>query len=185
MKKNLSPGADGYYFRVRPSTGGVSSGASERVAPAVLAQGIASVLGGPAATLVRSGGGELVASSLAGKVVAFYCSASWCPPCKQFTPQLAAFYNRARAAGRPFEVVFVSCDRDQTSMDSYLGHMPWPAIPYGSPAREAALATLKVQGIPQLTVFGRDGKVVEQSAVQSVFAPNSLDRWEAGRPAGA
>jgi nucleoredoxin len=56
--------------------------------------------------------------------------------CRQFTPRLTQFYNEMKQAGKPFEVVFVSCDRDPKSFGEYLTHMPWSAVAYDSPARE-------------------------------------------------
>ena len=44
------------------------------------------------------------AEALAGKIVALYFSASWCPPCKLFTPVLKAAYEAANKAGKRFEV---------------------------------------------------------------------------------
>jgi len=46
-----------------------------------------------------------------------YFSAHWCPPCRQFTPQLARFYQQAKQAGRKFEVggCDSSCNVDYTS----------------------------------------------------------------------
>jgi len=37
--------------------------------------------------------------------------------------------------------------------------MPWPAIPFEHDARELALASMQVQGIPRLQVVGQNGKV--------------------------
>ena len=75
-------------------------------------------------------------------VVAFYASAHWCPPCRAFTPALAAAYlkllqRRAAAAKKddgdgdgaggsgdepppppPFEVVFVSADRTRAQFEA-------------------------------------------------------------------
>lgn len=35
-----------------------------------------------------------------------------------------------KAAGRPFEIVFISSDSNQSSFDGYLGEMPWLALPF-------------------------------------------------------
>ena len=46
-----------------------------------------------------------------GKVTGIYFSAHWCPPCRQFTPQLVDFYNKKKGTPEEFEVVFSSrCD---------------------------------------------------------------------------
>lgn len=39
-------------------------------------------------------------------------------------PHLCQFYAQMKQAGRPFEVVFMSCDRDPKSFADYLSHMP-------------------------------------------------------------
>ena len=53
-------------------------------------------------TLVDSAGqAHPTARALAGKeAVLLYFSASWCPPCKHFSPQLIATYKRLKAAGK-------------------------------------------------------------------------------------
>lgn len=38
-----------------------------------------------------------------------------CPPCRQFTPVLASIYNELQTMNKPFEIVFVSSDRDAAS----------------------------------------------------------------------
>lgn len=63
-------------------------------------------------------------------VVGVYFSAHWCPPCRQFTPMLAQLYTMLRAAGKKFEVVFVSADKSESDFDAYFGEMPWLALPY-------------------------------------------------------
>ena len=66
--------------------------------------------------------------ALKGKKVAVYFSASWCGPCRAFTPKLVNFYN-AVAKKKTLEIVFVSSDRNEKAMKQYMRHasMPWLA----------------------------------------------------------
>ena len=54
-------------------------------------------------------------------IVMLYFSASWCPPCKQFTPKLATFYKQMKeeGKGRSLEIIFISADRDVGSFQEY------------------------------------------------------------------
>lgn len=62
------------------------------------------------------------------KYVLLYFSASWCPPCRQFTPVLADFYNKHKDA-KNFEVVFCSWDQSDADFAKYLkSHPDWLAI---------------------------------------------------------
>merc|ERR1712072_319734 len=71
-------------------------------------------------------GSKLTLESLAGKHLGLYFSASWCPPCKNFTPKLIETYNKIKSSKpNDFEIVFVSSDRDQSSFNEYYEKMPW------------------------------------------------------------
>lgn len=48
---------------------------------------------------MQSDGTEVTAEALEGKVLAVYFSASWCAPCKQFTPILKSVYNKLQEDG--------------------------------------------------------------------------------------
>ena len=72
-------------------------------------------------------------SKLVGvKYWAFYYSASWCPPCRAFTPDLVSFYNDFKPSHPDFELIFVNDDRSEDDMLNYMkgDSMPWPAVWY-------------------------------------------------------
>jgi len=86
------------------------------------------------------------------KAVALYFSAHWCPPCRQFTPQLAEWYTSdLKAAG--LEVVFMSGDKDEAAFNEYFGEMPWLALPYEArELKEQLSKKYKVAGIPSVVI---------------------------------
>ena len=42
-----------------------------------------------------------------------YFSASWCPPCRMFTPTLAEFYNKLNTPAKQVEVIFATLDENK------------------------------------------------------------------------
>ena len=82
-----------------------------------------------AATLLKNGSEPVPISELSSAdVIGLYFSAHWCGPCRGFTPLLSKVYSEVKAAGKAFEIVFVSADRDEKSMASYFAEMPWLAL---------------------------------------------------------
>ena len=64
------------------------------------------------------------------------------------------------AAGKSFEVVFVSSDRDDAQFDEYYGTHPWAAVPFANrDAKNALSRKFKVQGIPTFVLV--DGETGE------------------------
>lgn len=101
---------------------------------------------------VRTKDGNILTSDyLKDKVVGIYFSAHWCPPCRGFTPMLAEKYLAYKAAGKPFEIIFVSSDRDEASAAEYFASMPWAMLPFLDRDRKKQLSELfSVEGIPTL-----------------------------------
>lgn len=94
-------------------------------------------------------------------MVGLYFSAHWCPPCRGFTPQLVAQYGKLQAAGLPFEIVFVSSDRDEKAFEEYYGSMPWLALPYADRERKEELSNrFGVSGIPTLVLLDQERRVI-------------------------
>jgi len=115
--------------------------------------------------------------ALAGKeVVAFYFSAHWCPPCRAFTPELARVYSQLVAAGKSFELVFVSSDREDSGFNEYYTEMPWLALPYANRDAKAALSKkFKVRGIPSLVILdGATGKTITTDGREAVASPEDF-----------
>lgn len=99
------------------------------------------------------------------KFVAVYFSAHFCPPCRAFTPRLAAAYTAGLS--NKLNVIFVSKDRDEHAFNEYYTEMPWFALPYADRARASALfSRFGVETIPHLVVLKPDG---------SVFVENGYD----------
>jgi nucleoredoxin len=87
--------------------------------------------------IMRKAGGVIKINDLLkeSKAVGVYFSGSWCPPCKQFTPVLIDYYDRANKVvpdgGKNFNIVFASVDRSYDEFNAYWGKMPWDALPFG------------------------------------------------------
>merc|ERR1711964_265693 len=103
-------------------------------------------------------------------VVGLYFSAHWCPPCRGFTPVLAEFYKKMKDAGKDFEVIFVSSDRDQASFDEYYAEMPWHALSWENKDSKGKLSTeYGVSGIPTLILLdGKDETTINTNGRQVV-----------------
>lgn len=111
---------------------------------------------------------QVKVDSLEGKKLGLYFSASWCGPCRQFTPSFVEVYNELSPKGG-FEVIFVSADEDEESFKDYFSKMPWLAIPFSDKGKRDHLDGLfEVQGIPHLVLIDEDGKVVSDKGVPIV-----------------
>ncbi|GMP57976.1 hypothetical protein CsSME_00021830 [Camellia sinensis var. sinensis] len=106
--------------------------------------------------LIRNNGDKVGIESLIDKKVGLYFSASWCGPCRQFTPTLV-------------EIVFVSADEDEESFKAYFSKMPWLAIPFSdSDTRDRLDELFKVMGIPHLVILDEGGMVATEEGVQII-----------------
>jgi nucleoredoxin len=117
--------------------------------------------------LVRLDGGRLrpmEAAAIADvRVFALYYSASWCGPCRQFTPELVRAHRALKEKHPHFEVVFISADRSAGDMRDYMRKdgMAFPAVDFDK--RDNKLMSFSGPGIPCLVLVDQNGKVLSDS----------------------
>ena len=94
---------------------------------------------------------------LHNKIVCLYFSASWCPPCRGFTPELIKFYNKYHRS-KNFEIVFISRDKTNSEYLKYYKKMPWLSVP--------GIVNIESTSpfIPQLTIYNSDGRMITDNA---------------------
>ena len=99
------------------------------------------------------------------KLIALYFSAHWCAPCRKFTPELVDYYNRVATQHPEFEIVFVSFDKSQFAMETYMreANMPWPAIDFQKLQGKDAIRKYAGDGIPCLVLVDATGKVISST----------------------
>ena len=109
--------------------------------------------------LLNAAGKVVSAETLSGKYVGLYFSASWCPPCRTFTPKLVEFH---KANKDKFEVLLVSADNSEKAQANYMKKymMPWLAVKHQSLAANLLVKKMGVSGIPFLVILDPDGSVV-------------------------
>ena len=140
-----------------------------------------------AGKLVRLEGGGLQAfsgSRLAGvKFYALYFSASWCGPCREFTPGLVDAYGKIRELYPEFEVVLVNMDHSAGDMVNYMrsDKMNWPAVKWDAVPSASDLTRYCGDGIPCLVLVDENGTVLsDTNRSGSYVGPNAVldDTWK-------
>ena len=97
-----------------------------------------------------------------GAVFVLYFGASWCPPCRKFSPTLVKFIKENTAANPRMAVAMLNNDKEPAKMLGYMQSekMPFPAIPLAALQASYMLSSYAGKGIPQLVVTDRNGKVL-------------------------
>ena len=122
-------------------------------------------------------------ADLNGKIIALYFSASWCPPCRAFSPLLVDLADKLQAEGKPFAIVLVGCDEsERKSLDYMKSHkMTGYLVPPEADANRSLSKRYRVTGIPYLVIVDDTGSTLDPAAratVHSASAPaDAWSRW--------
>lgn len=81
------------------------------------------------------------------------------------------------AAGKPFEVVFVSGDNSEEEFEDCFKTMPWLAIPFGDSRIEYLNSRFEVEGIPSLVLVDDKGEALRKDLRSIVTSDPNGDEF--------
>ena len=84
--------------------------------------------------------------------------------------------------GKPFEIVFVSSDRDSNAMYGYMKEMDmgWLALPFGDDHKPTLSNKFQVRGIPKLVIIDAEGNLITENGRGDVsrLGSRAFEQWE-------
>mmetsp|Transcript_11602 Transcript_11602/g.31066 ORF Transcript_11602/g.31066 Transcript_11602/m.31066 type:complete len:164 (-) Transcript_11602:144-635(-) len=97
------------------------------------------------------------------RMVGLYFSASYCPPCREFTKILVDAYRRIKEihGDDAMEIVLLPLDKCESDWTRYIESMPWTTLPF-QPKEQIIRLFLKFSAnrIPRLVIIEPSGKVI-------------------------
>ncbi|MSR63627.1 MAG: hypothetical protein EXS08_14415 [Planctomycetes bacterium] len=116
--------------------------------------------------LVDASGKPATGATVAdAKVYALYFGASWCGPCRKFSPGFVQYVNGVSKDNPHLATVLLSNDKQNADMLEYMQDekMPWPALPLEKLMNSPLLLSYAGGSIPHLVILDRHGKVLASS----------------------
>ncbi len=108
-------------------------------------------------------GGPIKLSSLRGKVVILDFFRSTCPHCQQHAPHMAQMYNQFRDRGLTILGLSSDAPEDSQSVRAFIRQYKIPyAIGFMTTETLAYYADSHDHGVPQIVLFGANGKMVRR-----------------------
>ncbi|MEN9359255.1 MAG: hypothetical protein RL095_790 [Verrucomicrobiota bacterium] len=102
--------------------------------------------------------------------VAYYFSASWCGPCRAFSPKLIAEYEALKKGG--VQVILAGCDSDKDSMLAYMNTkdhpQPWPGL-CRQDQGAFGFDAYGISGIPAMVIVDSNGAVVAKGYAEMML----------------
>lgn len=140
---------------------------------------------------------DAIADRLAGKRVALYFAAGWCPMCTSFEPSLLQFREAAASSGKDIELIYVPSDRSEADAVKRTSALGLISVPIGDEADEmkkrwkiwagvesVKLGTGRRSGVPALVVLdSKNGDELAFLPTESQGS-NALNSWPLDDAAG-
>lgn len=129
--------------------------------------------------LLDASGSFLSSESLDKKYIGLYFSASWCGPCRKFTPKLVEFRNKF---SDEFEVILIGGDGSSKAQANYMKKysMPWYAMQNQSTEAKFASRFCEVKSIPYLVILDQDGNIITKNGKSDLMkmGDQALEVWK-------
>jgi nucleoredoxin len=141
---------------------------------------------------ITDSSGAPLQETFAGKRVAYYFTAGWCPMCTRFEPSLLQFKAAAEQAGKPIELIMVSSDRSSADAQKRAKALGLPLVEYDGDSRSDLKRRFSVwagaesaqhigysrrSGVPALVVINEAGDEIGFLDAES-SGPAALSKWE-------
>ncbi|CAG5132835.1 unnamed protein product [Candidula unifasciata] len=129
--------------------------------------------------VIGKDGSTVEVSSLVDyELLGVYFSAQWCTPCRNFTPVLTDCYNKLNAAGKRWEIIFISLDKDEETCKEHYESMPWLLFPFENDLKEQLSDKYGVTAIPTLLLLDpKTGDLVSDNGIDLVEQDPSGDKF--------
>ena len=83
---------------------------------------------------------------------------------------LKDFYSEVNLSEKIVEIVYVSCDRDETGFKETYAKMPWITVLYSNPLHESLKKKFEIIGVPVVLVCeAKTGFVISHKGRKDIF----------------
>lgn len=133
----------------------------------------------PEITLKDSSGKSLKLSDLRGKMLFVDIWGTWCGPCKDEVPHIAALYEKYKDDGR-VEIIGIACDKKFDTWKNYITKHPepWRQFIVDDEGNKTLDDVYFVYGIPRFMLIGKDGTIISADCNRPSFGDMFAKEFE-------